>query len=224
VHHTNEIAQTQACYGTRLANFWLHGYFLQVDEARMSKSSGEFLRLQSLIDRGVDPLAYRYFCLGAHYRSRLSFTWESLDGAATALNRLRMAAVEMGEPGQADAGYAARFAAEVNDDLNTPRALALAWDLVRSDLPAPVKKATLLRFDQVMGLRLAEWQPTEEAVPEKVAALVQQRDQARAQKRWQDADVLRTHISAAGYDVEDTPQGSRVRSRTHEIKGGNQAA
>jgi cysteinyl-tRNA synthetase len=214
VHHTNEIAQAQACYGTRLANFWLHGYFLQVDEARMSKSSGEFLRLQSLIDRGVDPLAYRYFCLGAHYRSRLSFTWESLDGAATALNRLRMAAYEMGEPGQVDEGYAARFAAEVNDDLNMPRALALAWDLVRSDLPAPAKKATLLRFDQAMGLRLAEWQPMVAVVPDDIMALVRRRQQARAAKQWQDADTLRAQIVAAGYEIEDTTDGPRVRSRS----------
>ncbi|NUM74290.1 cysteine--tRNA ligase, partial [candidate division KSB1 bacterium] len=89
VHHTNEIAQTEACHGTRLANFWMHGYFLQLDDAKMAKASGEFLRVQTLIDRGYDPLAYRMLCLGAHYRTQLNFTWESLDGAETALQRLR---------------------------------------------------------------------------------------------------------------------------------------
>ncbi len=89
VHHSNEIAQTQACYGTRLANFWMHGYFLQVDTGRMGKSAGNFVRLQDVVDRGYDPLAYRYLCLGAHYRSRLTFSWDALDGAATALERLR---------------------------------------------------------------------------------------------------------------------------------------
>ncbi|MGH7927954.1 MAG: cysteine--tRNA ligase, partial [Candidatus Binatia bacterium] len=89
VHHTNEIAQTEACHGTRLANFWMHGHFLLLEDAKMAKSSGEFLRMQSLVDRGYDPLAYRYFCMGAHYRAKLSFRWEALDGAQTALERLR---------------------------------------------------------------------------------------------------------------------------------------
>ncbi|MCP4707417.1 MAG: cysteine--tRNA ligase, partial [Planctomycetes bacterium] len=89
VHHTNEIAQTRACYDTNLANFWLHGYFLQLNQEKMAKSAGGFLRMQMLIDRGYDPLAYRYFCLNALYRSKLNFSWESLDGAATGLNRLR---------------------------------------------------------------------------------------------------------------------------------------
>ncbi len=88
VHHTNEIAQSEACYGTHLANFWLHSYFLQVDSAKMSKSSGEFLRLQTVIDQGYDPLVYRLFCLSASYRARLNFSWDSLDVAAKALDRL----------------------------------------------------------------------------------------------------------------------------------------
>src|SRR5574341_328049 len=113
VHHTNEIAQTQACHGTRLANFWMHGYFLQMqsDEPedaddgfkRMGKSEGNFLRLQTLIDRGYDPLVWRFFCLSAKYRHKLNFNWQALDGAATALNRLRMAAYEWGSPGEIDA-------------------------------------------------------------------------------------------------------------------------
>jgi cysteinyl-tRNA synthetase len=217
VHHVNEIAQTQVCHGTRLANFWLHGYFLQVDDARMAKSAGEFLRLQTLIDRGYDPLAYRFLCLGAHYRARLNFTWESLEGAATALNRLRAAACEWGEPGECDEGYAAQFAAHVNDDLNTPRALALIWELARSDLPAPVKKATLSGFDQVLGLRLAEWKPIEQAVPDEIAALAQRRQEARAAKRWREADDLREQIAAAGYEVEDTPEGPRLRARKERV-------
>ncbi|MCI0396558.1 MAG: cysteine--tRNA ligase [Chloroflexi bacterium] len=213
VHHTNEIAQTEACHGTRLANFWLHGYFLQLDEARMAKSAGGFLRVQTLIDRGYDPLAYRYLCLGAHYRARLNFTWDSLDGAVVALNRLRRAAYEWGRPGTLDEEYLDRFATCVNDDLNTPRAIAVAWDLVKSDLPAATKKATLLAFDQVFGLKLAEWEPPEEIIPDEILALVEQRQQARAEKRWQDADALREQVRAAGYDIEDTPQGPRVHSR-----------
>jgi cysteinyl-tRNA synthetase len=213
VHHTNEIAQTEACYGTRLANFWMHGYFLQLDDAKMSKSAGGFLRVQSLIDRGYDPLAYRFFCLNAHYRAKLSFNWESLDGAARALDRLRIAAYDWGEPGSVNEGYMEQFMLQVNEDLNMPRALAVTWDLVKSDLPNSTKKATLLFFDRVLGLGLAEWHPTEEVVPAEIMRLVQQRQSARAEKRWKDADVYREQINQAGFELEDTPQGPRVKSR-----------
>ena len=217
VHHTNEIAQTEACYGTRLANFWMHGYFLQLDEERMSKSSGEFLRLKTLIDRGYDPLAYRFFLLNAHYRVKINFNWESLDGSSTALDRLRMAALEWGQPGQVDEGYLESFAEQINDDLNLPRALALTWDLVRSDLPPATKKATLLEFDKVLGLDLAHWQPVEETVPAELQALLDARQQARQEKRWQDADALRQQIIDAGYELEDTPAGPRLKRRKNGI-------
>ena len=211
VHHTNEIAQAQACYDTRLAEFWLHGAFLQLDGEKMSKSSGDFLRLESLVERGYDPLAYRFFCLGARYRAKLSFTWESIDGAATALNRLRSAAHGWGEPGAADEACIAQFKDRVEDDLNMPRVLALCWDLVASDLPDAVKKATLLHFDQVMGLGLAEWAPQEEEIPAAIQAMAAKRQQARADKDWAIADQMRDEIAAAGYEVEDTPDGPRVR-------------
>ncbi len=219
VHHPNEIAQTQACYGTRLANFWIHGYFLQLDEAKMAKSAGGFLRVQTLMDKGYDPLAYRFFCLGANYRAKLNFSWEGLDGAATALDRLRAAAYEWGEPGALDEEYVDRFAACINDDLNMPRAVALTWDLVKSDLPASTKKATLLQFDRVLGLRLAEWQPKEDVIPADIMALVGQRQQARKEKRWKDADALREQVTAAGYEIEDTPQGPKVKSKKVKVEG-----
>jgi cysteinyl-tRNA synthetase len=212
VHHTNEIAQTQACHGTTLANFWLHGYFLQLNEEKMAKSKGGFLRLQSLIDQGYDPLAYRFFCLSAHYRAKLNFTWESLDGAVTALNRLRSSFYEWGEAGAPDEEFMEQFMAQINNDLNMPRAVALTWELVRSNLPASTKKATLLQFDRVLGLRLAEWAPAEEVAPAEIMTMVEQRQQARAERRWKDADALRDQVKAAGYDIEDTPQGPRVRA------------
>jgi len=213
VHHSNEIAQTEVCHGTRLANFWMHGYFLQLDDAKMAKSSGDFLRVQTLLDRGIDPLAYRMFCLSAHYRSKLNFTWDGLDGAATALNRLRASAFEWGAPGEADAGFIERFTQCVNDDLNMPRAMAVVWELVKSELPPAVRKATVLVFDRVLGLRLAEWHPAEETVPAEIMALVEQRTLARKEKRWKDADVLRNQVITAGYEIEDKPGGARVRQR-----------
>lgn len=212
IHHTNEIAQTQACYGTRLANFWMHGYFLQLDEnARMSKSSGDFLRLQTLIDRGYDPLAYRFFCLNAHYRAKLNFSWEGLDGAQKSLDRLRTMAHGWGSAGVIDEQYADQFTAQINDDLNMPRALAVAWDAAKSDLPASTKKATLLFFDQILGLRLADWKPVEDEIPIEIIAMVAERTQARNEKRWQDADKIRQQVLDAGYEIEDTPQGPKVK-------------
>ncbi len=214
VHHTNEIAQTEACYNTRLANFWLHGYFLQVDENnRMSKSSGEFLRVQTLIDNGYDPLAYRMFCLSAIYRQKLNFSWDSLDAAAKSLDRLRIAAYDWGQPGQVDPEFIEKFSECINDDLNMPRAVATTWELVHSALPAEVKKATLLEFDKVLGFDLANWQPKEEIIPTDVLELVEQRQAARKEKRWQDADALRTQIGEAGFEVMDTPEGPKVKAK-----------
>jgi cysteinyl-tRNA synthetase len=195
-----------------LANVWLHGYFLQLDEGKMSKSDGDFLRLQVLIDKGCDPLAYRMLCLSAHYRTRLNFTWEALDGAATALNRLRTAYYEWGEPGTVDETFMDKFVAQINDDLNLPRAMAVTWELVRSDLPPTTKKATLLEFDRVLGLGLAQWQPAAQtAVPDEVMALVAQRQSVRIEKRWAEADTLRAQIRALGYEVEDTAAGPVVK-------------
>jgi len=112
VHHPNEISQTEAAYGTRLANFWMHGYFILLNSAKMSKSSGEFLRVQVLIDKGYDPIAYRYLCLTAHYRSQLVFSWDALDAAQTALERMRVNFIALGEAApEPGANFVARFMA-----------------------------------------------------------------------------------------------------------------
>ncbi|HEX7434740.1 MAG TPA: hypothetical protein VF326_13895, partial [Anaerolineaceae bacterium] len=189
------------------------GYFLQLSEdTRMSKSGGGFLRVLSLIERGYDPLAYRLFCLSAHYRAKLNFSWDGIDASAKSLDRLRVAAYAWGQPGTADGDYLARFSEPINEDLNMPRAMAVTWDLVKSALPAPVKKATLLEFDKVLGLGLAGWAPAEEKIPDKILDLVEKRLLARREKRWKDADALRDQIGAAGYTLEDTPQGPRVKA------------
>jgi cysteinyl-tRNA synthetase len=213
VHHTNEIAQTEACYGTQLANYWMHGYFLEVEQGKMSKSAGSFLRIQTLIDEGYDPLAYRYLCLTAHYRSDLSFTWDSLDGAVTALNRLREAFYSWDDGGTPEQSYVDTFTQHINNDLNTARALAEVWSLVRSELPSAAKKATVTLFDQVFGLRLADWRPPVEDIPQDITELALARQQARKEKRWADADELRDRITGLGYDIEDTPEGPRLRRR-----------
>jgi cysteinyl-tRNA synthetase len=210
VHHSNEIAQTQACHGTRLANFWMHGHFLMLDADKMSKSRGDFLRLQSLKERGIDPLAYRYLCLSAHYRSKLRFNHEAVGAAQAALDRLRKAYASWPVGGVADAGFVARFHAEVNQDLNLPRALAVVWEVVRSDLPAATRRATVDAFEPVLGLRLADWQAEAYEIPADVAALAQQREKARADKDWVESDRLRETMKAAGWQVEDGANGQRL--------------
>ncbi|MGI9317136.1 MAG: CysS/YqeB C-terminal domain-containing protein, partial [bacterium] len=211
VHHSNEIAQSEACHGTQLANYWLHGYFLETEQDKMSKSSGEFLRLQTLIDKGYDPLAYRYLCLTAHYRSDLKFTWESLDSAVTALNRLRITVHSLGQPGQSDVTWLNSFKQEMARDLNTPKALAVLWGLIKTSLPDSVKKATALSMDQILGLDLTTWLPSEVDIPQSVLELVDQRNAARQNRDWPKADALRDEITALGYEIEDGPDGTRVK-------------
>jgi len=215
VHHTNEIAQTEARVGTRLANIWMHAYFLLLNDAKMAKSAGEFLRVQSLIERGYDPLVYRYLCLTAHYRTQMSFSWEAMDAAATALDRMRNGffALPSDAGAAADASYLDRFADEINDDLNVPRALAVAWEVLRGDLLPAVKRATLLRFDDVLGLRLAEWEPREEEAPDEVTALAEARAAARKAKNWGEADRLRGELASRGWEMEDQPNGYRLKKK-----------
>lgn len=214
IHHTNEIAQNQACHGTRLANFWMHGHFLQLDANKMSKSSGDFLRLQTLIDKGIDPLAYRYLCLTANYRSPLNFTWDALLAAQSALGRLRTAYFSWDANGAPDAEFERRFMGEVNNDLNIPRALALTWELAKSGLSSAVKRATFDQFDKVLGLQLSQWRPegaSEAAIPDEVWALAEQRRQSRENKNWKEADALRAEIAKLGYTIEDRPEGMTIK-------------
>jgi cysteinyl-tRNA synthetase len=214
VHHTNEIAQTEARAGTRLANFWMHGYFLLLGDIKMAKSAGEFLRVQALVDRGYDPLAYRYLCLTGHYRSQLNFTFEALDAAATGLDRMRQGFHALPEEGASpDAGLTARFTEEIDDDLNLPRALAIAWEALRGDARTPVKRATLASFDRVLGLGLAQWQPRAVEAPAEIVALADARATARASRNWAEADRLRAELTAAGWVMEDTAEGYRLKRR-----------
>ncbi len=218
IHHTNEIAQTEARVGTRLANFWMHGYFMLSDDAKMAKSAGKFLRVQLLVDRGYDPLAFRYLCLTAHYRGQLNFTWDALDSAAIALDRMRNGLYALRDAGAAaaDPEFVPRFAAEINDDLNVPRALAVAWEVLRGDLPPAARRATLLEFDRIFGLGLAAWVPHEESAPGAVAALAEARQAARRAKNWAEADRLRAELHAAGWEIEDRAEGYVLRKRGHD--------
>ncbi|MEL0091130.1 MAG: hypothetical protein VW714_11675, partial [Rhodospirillales bacterium] len=148
--------------------------------------------------------------LTAHYRTQMSFSWESLEANATALNRLYKAAYDWGEPGNVIESVRDAFLAEVNEDLNFPKALALVWDMVRSDAVPADKKATLLELDLLLGLDIAAWAPKEALIPEAVLALVESREVARKAKDFREADRLRDEIKEIGFVIEDTREGPKI--------------
>ena len=186
------------------------------NDAKMAKSAGDVpARRRSLIERGYDPLAYRYLCLTGHYRGQLNFTWDALDAAAVALDRMRNGVYALRGAGDAapDPALLERFTNEINDDLNMPRALAVAWETLRGDRAPPVKRATLLAFDRVFGLGLASWAPKIEVVPDDVRALADARAAARGAKDWAEADRLRGLLAAAGWEMEDRADGYALKRR-----------
>ena len=170
------------------------------------KSSADFVRLQTLESRSIDLPAYRYLCLTADYRSKRHFNWASLDGAQTALNRLRHLYSGWPDGGRVDPEFAARFDAEVNEDLNLPRALAVLWELVRSSLPPATLRATVDSFDTVLGLGLRDWKPLVSDIPESIRVLLSERERAREERDWAKADDIRETLSARGWRVEDSKE------------------
>lgn len=207
VHHTNEIAQNEGALGHQTVNYWLHGEFLLTNDERMAKSEGNFLTLQLLKDKGYDPLAYRYFCFSAHYRSKLNFGWEALDGAQNTLQNLRRQIQSWDKPTEVDTSIMEQFTTAVNNDLDMPKALAVLWTMVRSNLPTAIKHATVLEMDIVLGLQLNQ-SPAE--IPPAVMELVLAREAVRKAKQWAESDKLRDELTRLGYSVEDTKTGPRV--------------
>lgn len=216
VHHTNEIAQSEAAEGKPLANYWLHGEFLLIDNDKMAKSGENFITLQTIKDKGINPLAYRYFLLQAHYRKQLSFSWEALKAAENGLQNIynQVAALEPGS--QVNQEYKEKFLEKINDDLNMPQALAVLQEVLKSDLPSGEKYATLIDLDKVLGLQLGEAKKISSQtidIPENIQLLIEARDEARTAKNWSESDRLRQEIEALGYEVEDTKDGTKVRTK-----------
>ncbi|MDO8689158.1 MAG: cysteine--tRNA ligase [Dehalococcoidia bacterium] len=210
-HHEDEIAQSEAATGKRFVRYWLHGEHLMVEEQKMAKSAGNFYVLDDLINAGFSPLAFRYLCLTAHYRSKLNFSWDSLTGAQTALNRVLDYVADWDEPGECDEVWRLKFLEAVNDDLDTARALAVTWDLVRSDLPSSVKSALVIEFDRVLGLGLDRVPRRQRELPEDILRLVKEREVARLAKDWAKSDAMRERLREVGVEIKDTPDGPRWR-------------
>jgi len=220
VHHSNEIAQSEACFDVHpWVQVWMHNEFLDLRGEKMSKSKGNVTVLDDLVDAGYPPLAFRYFFLQAHYRQQQVFTDEALEAAATGYDRLVGAAVEVRDAaGACDpakiAPLEARFREAVRDDLNAPRALAVAWEAARSaDLSAAERSALLRGMDAFLGLDLAHAHPRSAATESdpRIDALVAKRQAARAAKDFAESDRIRDELAAEGVTIEDTPEGPRWR-------------
>ncbi|RXJ67887.1 cysteine--tRNA ligase [Veronia nyctiphanis] len=204
VHHTNEIAQCEAKNGHIQANYWLHGFFLNLNKEKISKS-GTSLRLQTLLDKGYDPMAYRYLVLTGHYRSHLSFTWDSLTAAQKAVRRLKLKMADLPEGGTADPRFTERFMVFINDDLNMPRALSLVSEVLDSDLSNADKRSTLMFFDQIFGLELD--QPEQALIPDEIYQLAVERQSLKVARKFSEADAIRDKVLSLGYKISDGPNG-----------------
>jgi cysteinyl-tRNA synthetase len=219
IHHTNEIAQSEAATGRKFFNFWMHGAFLNIQGGKkMAKSEENFLTLENaLLRRGINPLAYRYASFQTHYRKPMEYSEESLQAARNGLehlyNQVRETAAAAGAGGapaaQGDPALLERFQEAVNDDLNMPRAMAVVQETLKSDIPAADRYATVLAFDRVLGLDLDRADLPEE-LPAEVQALVDARSKARREKQWAESDRLRDEIQALGYTVKDTRDGMKL--------------
>jgi cysteinyl-tRNA synthetase len=203
VHHENEIAQSVAAYGVPLANTWFHGEFLLVDGQKMSKSLKNDYSLDALRERGIDPIAYRFFLLGAHYRSKQNFTWEAVAAAQSALDRLRRTVRSWDKPGTGDLEAEAAFKEAIEDDLNTPKALAVMWGVVDGDGPSAAKASSLLWMDHVLGLGLDQYVANPLLIPVDIKELADRRWKARQERNWPESDRLRDELKTKGWEMED---------------------
>ncbi len=214
-HHENEIAQSEAKTAKPFVRCWVHGEMLLVDGGKMSKSLKNFYLLQDLEKRGFEPLAYRYLVLTAHYRDFLNFTWESLQSAQNALNNLKNLVLAAREQKRTTLSeeklekvnhYREKFMAAVNNDLNTPQALAVLWEALKSNIPNQDKYDFLLSADEILGLGLDQVSDTKVEVPQEVQKLIDEREKLRKEGKFSEADKLRKKIEREGYKINDKPK------------------
>ena len=223
-HHTNEIAQTESFLGHKWCNYWFHVHHLNTDDGKMSKSKGEFLTVSLLESKGYDPMAYRLFCLQSHYRRNLVFSWENLDNAVVAYQKLIAKIASLKEDGEIDTAaleqLKERFIGALNGDLNTSLAVTAVYDVLKAKTNDTTKLAALADFDRVLSLNLLQAakalqqkQVAEEAeaTDPEIDALVAERTQAKKVKDFAEADRIRDLLKARGIEIIDTPQGAKWR-------------
>src|SRR3989344_3513743 len=225
IHHNNEIAQAEAATGKKFVNYWLHNAFITIEGRKISKSIGNTIYLRNIIDRGFPPFAYRYWLLSGHYRSSMNFTWDALEAAHTGLVKLHKQFLDLGSKnGVINKEYQKRFVAFVNDDLDTPKAIALLWELMaNTSVSDKDKRVTILDFNRVLAIGFIESYRQMKNIlagitkkvevkkaPEDVQELIREREDARERKDWEKADTLREQIKEKGYTIEDTEKGPEL--------------
>lgn len=225
VHHNNEIAQSESATGiSPFSKFWLHRAHLQINDSKIAKSEGNVIYLKEIIEKGFSPLVFRYFLLGSHYKTSTNFTWEALTSAENAYRKLKEftsppLAARKSTPllvkergwGEVLPEYKKEFKEALENDLNTPEALAVVWKLVKDDsLPPADKRATLLDFDQVLGLKLDENEYEIKIIPEEIQKLLEEREKAKNSKNFKKSDELRDQIKSKGFEVKDTEDGQKL--------------
>lgn len=215
IHHTNEIAQSEAASGRKFVNYWVHHAFLMVKDEKMSKSLENIYTVEDIVKKGFTPLALRYLYFQTHYRQEMNFTFEALEGAQNALKKLYDEISSWDEPKVGCAEFESNFFEAINNDLNMSKALAVMWELVKSDYPTSAKAESLFKFDKVLGLDLknqtARQKLQKSEIPQEVLELVKERDELRKQKRFHLADQLRNRVKKLGYDVEDKQGKTEIK-------------
>jgi cysteinyl-tRNA synthetase len=206
-HHEDEIAQAEAFSGEKFVKTWVHTSFLSIDKEKMSRSKGNVFTLSDLTQRGFTPSGFRYLTYQTHYRAKMNFTWDALDGASTALKKLYEIAGKLptGE-GYADK-YEVEFLHVLGQDLNMPRALAVVWEMLRSDEPDAAKAAALRRMDDVLGLQIFETSEKMTTIPQEILELSNEREKLRKEGRYMLADQIRHKIEGMGYEIDDQKKG-----------------
>lgn len=209
IHHTNEIAQSECGYGVNpWVRYWLHCNHLVLKQGKMSKSSGDIIRLKTLEEKGYFPMEFRYLCLLTHYRKRVDFDFKLMDSAKTAYRKLKKRIEEIKNDKKVNKKYLKEFENAINDDLNTPRALQVLWKLVR-DEKAVGRIGAIKKMDEVLGLDLLK--KDEIKIPAEIRKLVTERENCRRKKDWVSADKIRAELKKRGWIVEDVGEGSVVR-------------
>ena len=218
-HHEDEIAQSEGAFGHSHVRYWVHGQHLLADGAKMAKSSGNVFLIDDLATRGFDPLSFRYLCMTVRYRHRMNFTFNSLKASERALTNLRdrvwswKALPDLKELPAETEEWRERFWNTLNNDLDLPKALALTWEMVRSELPGQAKLDLLRDYDRVFGLDLDQI-PSDYTLPQPVMADADRRAALRETDDYPAADALRAELSTQGYLVKDTSQDTRIRPRS----------
>ncbi len=215
VHHENEKAQSEGCFGHKWVNYWVHNEFLQLKDMKMSKSLGNILTIPALKEKGYNPLAYRYLAMTAHYRSLLQFTWEALDVAQKSYDNLKARVIEIKKDltgivdNEKKKNALDKFDHALFNDIAMPQALAVMWEVVKdSDLNNATKWTILLDMDKVLGLNMDQMQEEKVEIDSELQALLDARKIARQEKNWAKSDEIRDSLKAKGWTVKDLPDGT----------------